>query len=82
MTLAARDLAHILNNDLSVGVAALDVLQQRGRVPPGLDDLVRDAADALQHAAQHVEKLQRVVRIETRDTPVGPALDLERSIQC
>jgi PAS domain S-box-containing protein len=81
VTLAARDLAHILNNDLSVGVAALDLLQQRGRLPAGLDGLVRDAADALQHAAQHVEKLQRVVRIETRDTPVGPALDVERSIQ-
>jgi PAS domain S-box-containing protein len=81
VTLAARYLAHILNNDLSVGVAALDLLQLRGRLPDGLDELVRDAAQALQHAAQHVEKLQRVVRIETRETPVGPALDLERSIQ-
>jgi PAS domain S-box-containing protein len=81
VTLAARDLAHILNNDLSIGVAALDLLQQRGRLQLDLAELVRDAAEALQHAAQHVEKLQRVVRIETRETPVGPALDLERSIQ-
>jgi PAS domain S-box-containing protein len=81
VTLAARDLAHILNNDLAVGVAALDLLQQRGRLPADLHELVGDAAAALEHAAHHVEKLQRVVRIETRDTPVGPALDLERSIQ-
>ena len=76
VTLAARERAHILNNDLSVGVAALHMLQGRGRLAPGLDDLVRAAADALQHAGT----LQRLARSETRDTPLGPVLDLERSI--
>jgi hypothetical protein len=39
------------------------------------------AARQLEKAVEHVRQLQRVVRVETKETPFGPALDLERSAQ-
>jgi hypothetical protein len=45
-----------------------------------LAELVRDADDHLAAAVRHVARLSRLVRFETRDTPVGPALDVERSL--
>lgn len=81
IALAARELAHLLNNDLSLAVGLVDLIKFRSDVPPDLQDLLGDAAQGLESAVRHVQQLQQVARIETKDTPAGPALDLERSAQ-
>jgi hypothetical protein len=77
--LAAREIAHLLNNDLAVTVGTLDLLRERGDVSPQVLALLEQAQAGLSAATVHVEQLQRVRRVVTRETPTGPALDLERS---
>jgi CheY-like chemotaxis protein len=79
VTLAARELAHVLNNDLALPVGAIELLRDDPALPPHLRQIVEEAGIGLASAADHVRRLQHVVRIETKETPVGPALDLERS---
>ena len=79
VTLAARELAHVLNNDLALPVGALELLREDPALVPHLRQIVEEAGVGLASAAGHVRRLQQVVRIQTKDTPIGPALDLERS---
>jgi CheY-like chemotaxis protein len=79
VTLAARELAHVLNNDLALPVGAMELLREDPALLPHLRQIVEEASLGLASAASHVRQLQQVVRIHTKDTPVGPALDLERS---
>jgi CheY-like chemotaxis protein len=81
VTLAARELAHVLNNDLALPVGALELLKEDPGLLPHLRQIVEEAGDGLASAAGHVRRLQQVVRIQTKETPVGPALDLERSAE-
>ena len=81
VTLAARELAHVLNNDLALPVGALELLKEDPSLPPHLGQIVEEAGAGLASAAGHVRRLQQVVRIQTKETPVGPALDLERSAE-
>jgi DNA-binding response OmpR family regulator len=82
VTLAARELAHVLNNDLALPVGALELLKEDPALLPHLRQIVEEAGAGLAAAAGHVRRLQQVVRIQTKETPVGPALDLERSAEC
>lgn len=77
--LAAREMAHLLNNDLAVAVGLVDLLQERLDLPPHLRELLEDAASSLDAAARHVEQLQAVKRVVVKETPAGQSLDLERS---
>jgi CheY-like chemotaxis protein len=81
VTLAARELAHVLNNDLALPVGALELLREDPALLPHLRQIVDEAGAGLASAAEHVRRLQQVVRIQTKETPVGPALDLERSAE-
>lgn len=81
VTLAARELAHVLNNDLALPVGALELLKEDPALLPHLRQIVEEAGAGLASAAGHVRRLQQVVRIQTKETPVGPALDLERSAE-
>jgi PAS domain S-box-containing protein len=81
IVLAAREVGHLLNNDLAVPTGALEILQRDPTLPVHLRGLVDEAAAALTTAAEHIHQFQQVVRIETKDTPQGPALDLARSTQ-
>jgi len=81
VTLAARELAHVLNNDLALPVGALELLREDPGLLPHLRQIVEEAGVGLSSAAEHVRRLQQVVRIQTKDTPVGRALDLERSAE-
>ena len=81
VTLAARELAHVLNNDLALPVGALELLKEDPGLEPHLREIVEEAGAGLASAAGHVRRLQKVVRIQTKETPVGPALDLERSAE-
>jgi signal transduction histidine kinase len=77
--LAAREIAHLLNNDLAVAVGLVDLMQEHGQLSPELLDLLQDAATSLDAAARHIEQLQSVVRVVVKETPAGESLDLERS---
>ena len=81
VTLAARELAHVLNNDLALPVGALELLKEDPALLPHLRQIVEEAGAGLASAAGHVRRLQQVVRIQTKEAPVGPALDLERSAE-
>jgi CheY-like chemotaxis protein len=81
VTLAARELAHVLNNDLALPVGALELLREDPALLPHLREIVEEAGAGLASAAGHVRRLQQVVRIQTKETPVGRALDLERSAE-
>jgi signal transduction histidine kinase len=77
--LAAREMAHLLNNDLAVALGLVDLLRERLELPPHLSELLNGAALSLDAAARHVEQLQAVKRVVVKDTPAGQSLDLERS---
>jgi len=50
-------------------------------VPSELAALLPGARVSLRTALEGVAKLRRVVRVATKDTVVGPVLDLDRSSQ-
>ena len=78
--LTAREAAHLLNNDLMVTTGSLDMVSRAPDLPSSLGPLVDTALDGLTQAADHLAQLQRLTRVETRDGPLGPRLDLARSI--
>ena len=80
VTLAAREVADLLTNDIQAPVGAIELLQQEPVVPEHLRELIDVAAESLRNAAAHLQQLQRVVRVATKETPLGPSLDLTRSI--
>ena len=77
--LAARELAHLVNNDLAVAVGLVDLVQGQPELPTHLRDLLAGAATSLDAAARHVREMQSVVRVVVKETPAGQSLDLERS---
>ena len=80
MQLTARELAHRLGNRLGLVVGVLELLQlQADTLPEDIRELVRGAVPAMEGAVDDLTKLQQVVRVETRETPLGPALDLDQS---
>ncbi len=79
IVLAAREIGHLLNNDLQMPVSTLELLDSEVKMSPDLRAFLDRAKADLLAATQHLIQLQRVVRVETKDTPIGPTLDLERS---
>jgi PAS domain S-box-containing protein len=79
VVLTAREIAHHLNNDLQGPTILLESLQNDPYLPPAVQALMHVGATGLASAVTHLQQLQRVVRVETRPTPLGPALDLARS---
>jgi hypothetical protein len=78
--LAVREVAHLLNNDLALAVGTLDLLQVDRSLSAEARESVSTALAALDLAVQHLAKFQRVVRVETQESPIGLTLDVERSI--
>lgn len=79
VSLAAREIVHLLSNDLSLAVGAIELLRLQSDPVPSALVLLRQAETGLAAADRHLQSLQRVVRVRTKETPVGPALDLARS---
>ncbi|HEY7067062.1 MAG TPA: hypothetical protein VII06_36710 [Chloroflexota bacterium] len=80
--LAARGIAHRLNNDLTGALGSLSVaLAAHPDLPPDVRERLEQTARYLQQATAHPEQSQRIARIVTRDTPGGPVLDVECSLQ-
>src|SRR5262249_58801804 len=70
--LTARELAHLLNNELAPAVGILELLQYRADLSPDLLEMSQRAARQLVKAADHLRQLQPGVRLGTKDTPFGP----------
>ena len=79
VVLTGRAVGHLLYNDLVAAVGVIELLQVHPEVPADLRGLTQAASDSLSAMTEHIGQLQRIVRVETRDTPVGPMLDVERS---
>jgi signal transduction histidine kinase len=77
--LAAREIAHLLNNDLAIAVGCVDLLQRHADLPADLAELLHSASAGLDAAARHIQQLQRIARVVVKETPAGQSLDLERS---
>jgi hypothetical protein len=77
--LAARETVHLLSHDLQLPVGLLELLQIDPALPPSLRPALVEAIGSLATATRHINQLGRVVRVETKNTPIGPSLDLERS---
>jgi GAF domain-containing protein len=81
VTLTARELAHRLNNDLSLPVGMVELLLQDPTLPARARGRLEQTAVGLEAAVQHISQLQQLVRFETKETPLGTSLDLDRSIR-
>ncbi|HEY7065776.1 MAG TPA: PAS domain-containing protein [Chloroflexota bacterium] len=79
--LAVREVGRLLSNDLQLPIGMLDMMERLPGVPLPARDMAEEALGWLTTAQGHVRQFQRVVRVETKQTPLGPALDLERSTQ-
>jgi DNA-binding response OmpR family regulator len=77
--LTARTLADRLNNDLAGIAGVLTLVELEAGLSADLHEVLSIAVTSVDHASQVVRQLYEVTRIATHDTPVGPALDLERS---
>jgi DNA-binding response OmpR family regulator len=75
-----RAVRHRVNNDLTLPSLVLDYLLEHPQLPGELRGMVGEAAAGLLAAARYIQALQRVQRVVTTDTPLGPALDLDRSV--
>lgn len=81
IAMAGREAAHLVNNELAIALTSLELLTLDPEWPAGLLPLVQEAQGHLAAAGKQVMRLQSVTRVETWDTPIGPALDLARSTE-
>jgi len=79
VTLATREIVHLLSNDLSLAVGAIELMRLQPDLSPNALVLLRQAESGLNAADRHLRSLQKVVRVRTKETPIGPALDLAQS---
>src|SRR3954469_23752190 len=78
---AARGIAHTLNNDLTQALGRISLVAIRADLAPAARADLLLAETALRRLTQHLEQFQRLERLVTRDTPDGPLLELAPSIQ-
>jgi DNA-binding response OmpR family regulator len=79
VTLTTREIVHLLSNDLALAVGAIELLRSQLDLMPNALVLLHQAETGLNAADYHLRSLQKVVRVRTKETPVGLALDLARS---
>jgi PAS domain S-box-containing protein len=81
VNLAAREMAHLINNDLTAAVATFELLANDPTLPEDRRSLVQYALQGLLHASQHVRQFQNVVRVKTKPLSGVEALDLAQSAE-
>jgi hypothetical protein len=69
VTRSAREMVHLLSNDLTLAVGYVELLQVHPSLPEELRELVQGAADGLETAAHNVERLHRDLRTASETTP-------------
>jgi GAF domain-containing protein len=80
--LAARTAQHHLNNQLAVAIGYADLLASDPRLPADLRGHATEILSSAQAAAETVDRLRRVTRLEPADagSPEGQVINLERSV--
>ena len=80
--LAARTAQHHLNNQLAVTIGYADLLVHDPRLPSDLRDYAAEILTSAQDAAETVDRLRRVTRLEEADagSPDGGVINLARSV--
>ena len=80
--LAARTAQHHLNNQLAVTIGYADLLVQDARLPSDLRAYASEILASAQDAAETVDRLRRVTRLEEADagSPDGGVINLARSV--
>lgn len=66
---SAREVVHLLSNDLTLAVGYVELLQVHPSLPEELRELVQGAADGLETATHNVERLHRDLRTASETTP-------------
>ena len=79
--LTAQEVVARLSTDLAVAVGNLVLLQEHPDFPTSLEQFVLSALASLDVIAEDVAQLQRLTRVETKETLFGPTLDVERFTQ-
>src|SRR5438067_566037 len=80
--LAARSIAHVINNDLTGALGNLSiVLMTHPDLPLEARQRLEQSAAYLRDANTHLQQFQRITRVVLADTPGGPILDLDASLQ-
>jgi len=69
VTHAARELAHLVNNDLTLPVGAIEILIDRPDISPELREMIVAAASDLAAAEQHIRDFHQLVRGEPTAQP-------------
>lgn len=62
LTRAARDLAHDLNNDLTMPIGALELMRERADLPADVQELIGAAAEDLTRVEARVRSFQEIAR--------------------
>ncbi len=80
--LAARTAQHHLNNQLAVTIGYADLLVNDPRLPSDLRDYAAEILTSAQDAAETVDRLRRVTRLEEANagSPDGGVINLARSV--
>jgi signal transduction histidine kinase len=71
VALAGRELAHALNNDLTMPVGVVELLLDRSGIPPELREMLQAAAKDLTALEQHVRDFHGLMRASSTGVPVG-----------
>ena len=83
--LVGRTLEHHLGNQLAVTVGYVELLARHPSLDPELRPRAEEALRGALQAAETVQRLQRLARLEEAPTPPGleerPILDLDRSVE-
>jgi hypothetical protein len=69
VTRSAREMMHLLSNDLALAVGYVELLQVHPSLPEELRELVKGAADGLETATHNVERFHRDLRTASETTP-------------
>jgi signal transduction histidine kinase len=73
VALAGRELAHLLNNDLTMPVGVVELLLDRSGLTPELQEMLQAAAKDLAALEQHVRHFHTLMRANsTGATPANP----------
>ena len=69
MALAGRELAHALNNDLTMPVGVIELLMDRTSFSPDLKEMLEAAAKDLAALEQHVRAFHDLMRAQMDSSP-------------
>ncbi|MCS6803236.1 MAG: PAS domain-containing protein [Chloroflexota bacterium] len=79
--LASREAAHLLNNDIALPMGLVELALLDSSLSARTRALLVDIGRSLERLHATIRRFQSIARVETKETPVGRALDLARSTE-